>query len=222
MAAQLHIKNGLCYLKSRPPTSRELESDIPHIVLTSDADWDPTVLDHEVNVDEWAKEQPTDGPDESERPFDSLGILKANKTETNSTEDFFEAILDYFETFNQYLPTDGLYEASFDDNPEHLGPDIGVYEARRRPSALFVPESTVTFDLGPTSLAPSKPTKPPDTDTETPPRRSQRRCNSQGSSTGPKVVPPPRVDYEDPPNPLETTVYKNPSLAVKSHECDWE
>src|SRR5210317_731003 len=43
----LDIKNGLPYLRMRPPTDRELSNpDIPHVVLTSDVVWDPSVLDH--------------------------------------------------------------------------------------------------------------------------------------------------------------------------------
>ncbi|CAJ1963053.1 unnamed protein product [Cylindrotheca closterium] len=43
----LDIRNGLSYLRMRPPTDRELSNpDIPHVELTSDTDWDPSVLDH--------------------------------------------------------------------------------------------------------------------------------------------------------------------------------
>src|SRR6056300_834768 len=64
----LDIQNGLAYIKMRPPTDRELASDIPHVVLTSDADWDPTALDHSIDdVEQWASARPTDGPEEVER-----------------------------------------------------------------------------------------------------------------------------------------------------------
>ena len=106
-------------MKMRPPIDREIASDMPRVVLTSDSDLVPTVLDHSIeDLDQWAQNRPIDGPTESERPFDNLDILKATKTITNSNNDnsdTFETIFDYFENFDQYLPTYGLYEAEPDD-----------------------------------------------------------------------------------------------------------
>ena len=63
----LDIQNGLAYIKMRPPTDRELASDIPHVMLTSDKDWNPSVLDHSIDdVEQWALDRPTDGPEEVE------------------------------------------------------------------------------------------------------------------------------------------------------------
>ena len=42
----LHIRNGLPYFDMRPPTDHELET-LPHVFLTSDSPWDPSVLDEE-------------------------------------------------------------------------------------------------------------------------------------------------------------------------------
>ena len=44
-ALPLDIINGLPYLPMRPYTDHEWET-LPHVVLTSDVDWDPTVLDN--------------------------------------------------------------------------------------------------------------------------------------------------------------------------------
>src|SRR6056300_1198686 len=226
----LDIQNGLAYIKMRPPTDRELASDIPHVVLTSDKDWDPSVLDHSIDdVEQWALDRPTDGPEEIERPFDNLGILKATKAVSSTTDDgldTFESILEYFETFDQYLPTDGLYEASTPDpdhhhaDPDPLPPECLVYEARRRPPALFVPEPSVTFDIESAPLVPPKPTKTTDSD-------NTRRTRSQSSrkdddAKAKSRPPPPLTEHEDPPNLNGNTVYKNPSSAVKSRERDWE
>ena len=38
------MDNGLPCLKMRPPTDKELEI-LPHVMITKDADWDPSVLD---------------------------------------------------------------------------------------------------------------------------------------------------------------------------------
>ena len=43
----LQIRGGLAYLDMHPPTDQELD-EYPHIVLTADIDWDPTVLDCEL------------------------------------------------------------------------------------------------------------------------------------------------------------------------------
>jgi hypothetical protein len=42
----LIIKDGLARLDIRPHTDHEYET-LPHVFLTSEAEWDPTVLDHE-------------------------------------------------------------------------------------------------------------------------------------------------------------------------------
>ena len=42
----LHIRHGLAYLDMRPYTDDEWES-LPHVVMTSDVDWDPGLLDGE-------------------------------------------------------------------------------------------------------------------------------------------------------------------------------
>src|SRR6056300_1992305 len=228
MDSKFHLKSKTD--SHTPPTDRELASDIPHVVLTSDKDWDPSILDHSIDdVEQWALDRPTDGPEEIERPFDNLGILKATKAVSSTTDDgldTFESILEYFETFDQYLPTDGLYEASTPDpdhhhaDPDPLPPECLVYEARRRPPALFVPEPSVTFDIESAPLVPPKPTKTTDSD-------NTRRTRSQSSrkdddAKAKSRPPPPLTEHEDPPNLNGNTVYKNPSSAVKSRERDWE
>jgi hypothetical protein len=42
----LNVRNGLAYLDIRPYTDDEWEN-LPHVVMTSDVDWDPSVLDGE-------------------------------------------------------------------------------------------------------------------------------------------------------------------------------
>ena len=47
----LNIRMGLPYLSMRPYTDEEWDT-LPHIILTSEADWDPTTLDRELDDDE--------------------------------------------------------------------------------------------------------------------------------------------------------------------------
>ena len=44
----LSIRRGLPYMDMYPPSDHELDS-LPHVVLTSDADWDPTMADNEID-----------------------------------------------------------------------------------------------------------------------------------------------------------------------------
>ena len=48
----LQVKHGLAYLPMRPPSDAELEN-LPHILLTSDDHWDPTIFDNEIDPEEW-------------------------------------------------------------------------------------------------------------------------------------------------------------------------
>ena len=47
----LNIKAGLPYMTLRPFTDQEWDN-LPHVVLTSDTDWDPTVLDNVIDHDD--------------------------------------------------------------------------------------------------------------------------------------------------------------------------
>ena len=47
----LNIKAGLPYMTMRPYTDQEWE-DLPHVIMTSDIDWDPSQLDHNLDDDE--------------------------------------------------------------------------------------------------------------------------------------------------------------------------
>jgi hypothetical protein len=47
-AIPLQIRGGLAYLDMHPPDDKELET-LPHVVLTSDAEWNPTIVDCEID-----------------------------------------------------------------------------------------------------------------------------------------------------------------------------
>ena len=56
-----------------PHTDQEWE-DLPHVVLTSDAEWDPSVLDHELDDDEQWFDALSDAPDSLlGNPFNEVG-----------------------------------------------------------------------------------------------------------------------------------------------------
>jgi hypothetical protein len=69
----LDIKSGLPYVKMRPYTDQEWEL-LPHVVLTGDGDWNPSVLDHDLIDDEQWFDAVSDFPDALDgSPFDAEG-----------------------------------------------------------------------------------------------------------------------------------------------------
>jgi hypothetical protein len=55
-AIPLQIRGGLAYMDMHLPSHEEL-NDLPHVVLTSDADWDPTIVVNELEIKEWLDAQ---------------------------------------------------------------------------------------------------------------------------------------------------------------------
>ncbi|CAJ1943980.1 unnamed protein product [Cylindrotheca closterium] len=108
----LDISNGLPYLRMRPPTDRELSNpNIPHVVLTYDTDWNSCVLDHLVNdMEKWANSVPNCNPEDEQRLFDLVGVLKNNNAVTSFKDSKLDETTDFFENFNCVLPTDELYK----------------------------------------------------------------------------------------------------------------
>ena len=47
----LQFRNGLAYFETKKPTDNDLE-EYPHVILTSDTDWDPSILDNEIDLNE--------------------------------------------------------------------------------------------------------------------------------------------------------------------------
>ena len=73
----LQFRHGLPYLPIRPYTDDEWDS-LPHVVFTSDADWDPSVLDDAVSDEERWYDAQSDHPDgPPAHPFDAVGDLSA-------------------------------------------------------------------------------------------------------------------------------------------------
>jgi hypothetical protein len=71
----LDIKSGLPYVKMRPYTDEEWDS-LPHVVLTGDGNWNPSVLDHNLTDNEQWYDAVSDFPDADAMdgsPFDAEG-----------------------------------------------------------------------------------------------------------------------------------------------------
>jgi hypothetical protein len=72
----LSMQNGLMYVEVRPVRDDEWDT-LPHVYLTADRDWDPTVYDHGVNKD-WADSISRDPVNHhyEDLPYDRFGDLK--------------------------------------------------------------------------------------------------------------------------------------------------
>ena len=70
----LNFRQGLPYLPLRPYTDDEWET-LPHVVFTSDVDWDPTVFDHVIDIDNdiWYDALEDIDADPDSNPFDEFG-----------------------------------------------------------------------------------------------------------------------------------------------------
>ena len=70
----LHVRHGLAYLDMRPYTDHEWET-LPHVIMTSDTDWDPASLDGEFPLS--GQESYLDGSTyDNGTPFDVQGNYK--------------------------------------------------------------------------------------------------------------------------------------------------
>ena len=47
----LQFRDGLAYVEMSPPSDQDLQ-DYPHVVMTSDMEWNPSILDHEVDLND--------------------------------------------------------------------------------------------------------------------------------------------------------------------------
>ena len=80
----LSMRAGLPYLDMKVPTNQELE-ELPHIHLTADVPWDPSVLDSEYPIMEASKHHPEEHRP-TNAPFDEVGTLVEKGVDSTSPE----------------------------------------------------------------------------------------------------------------------------------------
>ena len=98
----LNICSGLPYLTMHPYTDNEWEA-LPHVILTSDVDWNPLALDHDLDDDEeW---------------FDAVSDMQAGTTST------------LFDEYGNYRKCYVVTEAAIHEPmlEQHLLPTDGMY-----------------------------------------------------------------------------------------------
>ena len=79
----LRFKQGLAYMPIRPYSNEEWKR-LPHIVLTSDEDWDPSKMDQARDEDEWLKNQPENPTSFNFRPYNHVGDYFGNTAKHES------------------------------------------------------------------------------------------------------------------------------------------
>jgi hypothetical protein len=126
----LEFKNGLPYLRCHKPTDEEL-SLLPHIIMTSDVVWDPSLFDNNNdNIQEFY--DPVEEIPEHEYNFDQYGEYRHCTVATHNVipeEEFFDA--------NEFVDYDDLVDDLVDN--------------------LHLESVSVTYDINLTNIAKVKP-----------------------------------------------------------------
>ena len=108
----LAFRNGLAYLKCRPPTDDEVDS-LPHLIMTADVDWDPTTYDNVIS--DLHKFYDPDIDEVYHGNFDDKGNYLHRTVATHLVQpepEFFDV--------HEFLPVDDL----IDDIMDSLSPTI--------------------------------------------------------------------------------------------------
>ena len=135
-AIPLNMINGLPYMSIRPFSDREFET-LPHIVLTSDVPWDPTIADHlYAEEDNWDNQIPDDFEDYDFSSFDLAGPTRGNSIAVESN---------WHETHGHLLGT--LLSPAIDVNARVSVPTPRTFE-KYRDFFLRAPNEVIskTFD----------------------------------------------------------------------------
>ena len=123
----LNIRNGLAYLDIRPYTDSEWDT-FPHVTMTSDVDWDPSILDGEFPSTDISS-TPTVNDYDNGTPFDPFGSYRFG-TIVASTHVLcdhpvlVETVLPYDMVAaleNDFATKDGF--AGYDDPPPTIPPE---------------------------------------------------------------------------------------------------
>ena len=126
-AIPINIRNGLPYITMRPYTDKEWD-DLPHVLLTSDSEWDPRVLDHDLDEDEQWFDALTDIPEgTADTLFDEYGDYR-KCTIVNHAITMEHSMQDNNELENHIIPTKHLLLEAYEREIKLKEPD---YEALR-------------------------------------------------------------------------------------------
>jgi hypothetical protein len=152
---RLHVREGLSYFDMVPPTDAQLE-DLPHIFLTSDAPWDPSVIHNKFHDTEFNDYVLVNNPEAAERP-DAHGIrqptdhaMQVNYYDVlravDEVEVELDAVIDAAHDINQQL--DDAFEAAVaaelqaDWEEDHMEERVELMHVNDRLSPAYEASST--------------------------------------------------------------------------------
>jgi hypothetical protein len=148
----LDFRNGLPYLRCRKPNEAELDS-LPHIIMTSDVDWDPSLYDNDI-VDVEKFYDPLVKECEHEN-FNQYGEYRHRTVaihNTTSEEEFFDAVdfLNYEDLVDDLMDSfnPDVVNDIYDVNATDVSPVQPKFELLR-PLFGWAPAETIkrTFDV---------------------------------------------------------------------------
>jgi hypothetical protein len=108
----LDFHYGLPYLPCRPPTENEVNS-LPHVIMTSDVDWDPSAYDN--TIDDMAKFYDVEEDEVHHSPFDMKGQYRHRAIATHTV--FGE--LEYFDAY-EYPDYDDVIDDILDSHNHQI------------------------------------------------------------------------------------------------------
>jgi Reverse transcriptase (RNA-dependent DNA polymerase) len=150
----LDFQNGLPYLPCRPPTKEEVHT-LPHVIMTSDVDWDPSTYDNTIdNMDQFYD---AEEDEVHNSPFDAQGQYRHRTIATHT-------VLGEMEYSDAYEYPD--YHDMIDDIIDYHHPEVvkDVYDVNTveskpskrdyellRPFFAWAPSETIRRTIGVTT-----------------------------------------------------------------------
>ena len=99
-AIPLQVRDGLVYMDMQPYTNEQFDT-LPHIIMTSDLPWDPTVFDGSNDNEEWFDAVSDLEHIADDAPFDECGeyrhtheleAMRAELSQSNNIDKYFNFV----------------------------------------------------------------------------------------------------------------------------------
>ena len=135
----LSIRNGLPYLKMRPYTNKEYEQ-LPHVIMTSDEEWNPRIFDNEIdpNSSQYQQANPVNRKLLPHEDYDIYGeYIGVNQTEQGVPQTDQCNDLDFWVDHDDYLHSEAIARCIYGSNrmnqtDQTLVEDIQTYRSEVR------------------------------------------------------------------------------------------
>ena len=124
----LDFHNGLPYLKCRKPTQAEVD-DLPHIIMTADVDWDPTVYDNVIDdLNDFYDAQAEDH--RNDNPFNDVGEYRHRTVATHT----IHSELEFFDAYENQDLVDVIDDIIDSYHHDHVTDVYGVHTLETKPT----------------------------------------------------------------------------------------